>query len=611
MDFLESTPLVPWEADATTGTLTYVGPQALDYLGYPLENWLEPSFWAKHILPDDQAVVTKARDRMVQGDGSHVIEYRMERADGRVIWTCEAVSVARSGDGTAVLRGFLVDITGRKRHELALWKSEERLRNLLHGAPDAMVLTDDQGVILHMNEQAEALFEYSPAEVVGSSIDHLIPDRFQDRLVESRAAFERDPERRTLVDGHSSAILRGDGTEVPVEISMSLVRGAGDTRQILCSVRDLTARRRVEAQLRSNERRLREIADVLPAMVCLMDADQRYRFVNDAYAKWHGWEPGQVEGRLVREVIGEPLYFQLRASVEAALDGTPTHFGGTISGSEGKQLPVDMSLVPQHTEGGEVSGCLVVIFDVSSEVVARETDRRHREELAHVARVATLGELAASIAHELNQPLSAIVANAQAADHLLRRDHPDVLESREALKDISSDAMRAGEVIASMRQLLRRGETRADSVKLHDLICDVVHLLRSEAIGRGVVVTVVEPNTDLPAVSGDTIQLKQVFLNLLMNAIEAASPPSVRERTVTVVTSRKGAEAEVEIRDTGLGLPTGDPEELFAPFVSRKQDGLGMGLTISRTIVEAHGGSLAAEPNSPSGAVIRVRLPLE
>lgn len=474
-----------------------------------------------------------------------------------------------------------------------------------------MVLTDGDGVILNMNDQAEALVGYRPAEVVGSSIDHLIAARFRARLVDSRTALHRDPERRSVVDGHSSAIVRGDGTEVPVEIGMSMVPGVGDTRQILCSVRDLTARRRVEAQLRSSERRLSEIADVLPSMVCIMDTDQRYRFVNDAYARWHGWERSQVEGRSVSEVIGEVHYLEMKSSFEAALDGTATHFRGTIHGSEGRHLPVDISLVPQYDEGGRVSGCLMVIFDITSEVEGRETDRRHREELAHVARVVTLGELAASIAHELNQPLSAIVANAQAANHLLAKDPPDLAESRAALDDISSDAMRAGEVIASMRQLLRRSETSEESVELRAIVSDVVRLLHSEAIGRGVLLTIEESETDAPVVTGNATQLQQVFLNLIMNAIEAASSTTADDKTVTVVTSRRDEEVQIEIRDTGLGLPAGDPENLFAPFVSGKPEGLGMGLTISRTIVEAHGGSLKAEPSTSVGAVFTVRLPLE
>jgi len=609
---LESLLIVPWEIDVATGQLTYVGPQAVGFLGHPLEDWHTADFWDARVFPDDQVVVSVARAKLREEGGAHVIDYRMEHADGRVVWVCEAAQVVRSEEGSSSIVGSFVDVTERKRKEVALWKNEERVRALLRGAPEAMVLTDSDGKILNMNDQAEAMFDYRLADVVGSSIDHLVPDRLRARMPELRAAFDRDPERRSLIDGHSFAVLQQNGTELPVELSMSLVTGLDDSRQILCSVHDLTARRRVEAQLRSSERRLREIANVLPAMVCYVDTDRRFRFVNDAYARFHGWEQRQMEGRLVREVIGEGAYGQMRPSIDAALEGTASHFRGDVTGPTGGRIPVDVSLVPQHDDDGSVSGYFVVIFDVSAEAAAREADRRHRAELAHVARVATMGELAASIAHELNQPLSAIVANAQAATHLLDDRPPDLEEVSEALTDITRDGKRAGEVIASMRQLLRRGEIVEQPVEMLGLIRHVADLLHSEAIGRGVELTMEGSDSALPSVSGDEIQLKQVFLNLLMNSIEATSRAAAGPRVVKVLVTLKGSELEVAVSDTGPGLPPGDPEQLFQPFVSKRSDGLGMGLAISRTIVEAHSGRLWAEESSPTGgAVFKVRLPIE
>jgi PAS domain S-box-containing protein len=534
----------------------------------------------------------------------------MEHADGRIIWACESARREEAEDGSASICGVLMDVTERKRREVALWKNEERVRALLRGAPDAMILTDAEGLVVNMNDQAEALLDYQLADIVGSSIDHLFPDRLRARMPEMRGAFERDPQRRSLIDGHTFAVVQQNGAELPVELSMSLITGPDESPHILCSLHDLTARRRVEAQLRSSERRLREIANVLPAMVCFVDSEQRYRFANDSYARFHGWEQRQMEGRLMREVIGESAYGQFEPSIAAALEGAASHFRGDVSDSVGARVPVDVSLVPQHDEHGETAGYFVVIFDITDEVAARESDRRHRAELAHVSRVATLGELAASIAHELNQPLSAIVTNAQAAMHFLGASPPDPKEAREALEDISKDGKRAGQVIASMRQLLRRGEIREDSVEVRGLVESVADLLHSEAIGRGVELVIDNSDHAFPSVLGDEIQLKQVFLNLLMNAIEATSRATTGPGAVTVSITLEGAELEIEVRDTGPGLPEGDPEELFTAFVSKRSDGLGMGLAISRTIVEAHNGRLWAEPTSGGGAVFKVRLPL-
>jgi PAS domain S-box-containing protein len=607
--FLATAPLVPVEL-AADGAVRYVGEQGEILLGVARAEWLKHDFWTSHIVPDDQRMVVDARAAVVREGVPRTIDYRIEHADGRVVWVCESIGRGVDSDGSVCLRGYLMEVTDRKRQEVALWKSEERLRALLRSAPDAMVLTDFDGRILEMNDQAEALLEYRLSDVVGSSIDHLTPARLRSRIPELRAAFDRDPHRRSLIDGHGFAIERSDGTEMPVELSMSIVTGADDSRQLLCSLRDLTTRRRVEAQLRSSEQRLREMANVVPAMVCSVDTEHRYRFVNDAYARWHGWERHQMEGRLFREVVGEKLFTEMSTSIDAVLAGDATHFRGDMADVGGRTIPVDVSLVPQHGEEGDVTGYFVVVFDVTSEIAARDADRRHRDELAHVGRVATMGELAASIAHELNQPLSAIVANAQAAQRLLGAIPPDLEEVGEALADISAAGSRAGNVIASIRDLLQRGETRDEAVDLVSLTREVIDFLHSEVVSRGVAVAIDGSDAIVPTVRGDRIQLKQLLLNLLMNAIEAAARSPAKSGRVDVVVAERGQEVEVAVTDTGPGLPTDDIEDLFTPFVSRRADGLGMGLAICRSIVEAHDGQLWGENNPGGGAAFRVRLPL-
>jgi two-component system sensor kinase FixL len=607
--FLEAVPLVPVAFELRSGAVTWVGGQAESYFGYDLSRWSEPDFWERVIIPEDLAMVRGARAAVTTSGRKHSIDYGVRHADGRTVWVTEMGSVTTGAHGEPQFIGILVDITDRKLREVALWKSEERLRTLFRNAPDSLVLTDAEGLIINMNEQATALFGYALSDVAGSMIDHLVSDRLRSRFPELRTAFERDPERRSLVDGQGFAIQRRDGVEIPVELSMSLVTGAGDDRQILYAVRDLTARRRVEAQLRSSERRLREVANVLPGMVCLIDPTNRFRFVNEAYARWHGWERRQMEGRLVREILGERVYEELRPSFEAALQGTPSHFQGKVSNSAGQSFPVDVSLVPQQDEDGTVSGYFAVIFDMSDEIAASEADRRHRDELAHVSRVTTMGELAASIAHELNQPLSAIVANAQAARRLLKSEPPALDQVDAALADVASDGRRAGDVIAGMRELLQRRQTRTEPVDMLDLVRGAFELMNSEAHARGVTLSADGSDSTVPSVLGDAVQLKQVLMNLIMNAVEATSRLPSGPRKVEVHTVVAGEEVEVQVRDNGPGLGTDDPEELFQPFVSRREGGLGMGLSISRTIIEAHDGYLAAAANEPAGAVFVIRLP--
>ena len=361
--FLESTPFVPWEFDLGSGRLIYVGPQAVALLGYPIDSWLEPSFWADHIFPDDQTGVMAARADLTANGESHVIEYRMEHSDGHLVWMSEAVKAVPTDGEIGCLRGLLCDVTDRKRLELALAQSEERLRGLLQAAPIAMVLTTDGGTILNLNDQAEHLFGYTLAEVEGSSVDHLVPERLRDRLRDHRRAFDRDPARRSLVDGHSFAVRRCDGGEVPVELSVSPVPILGG-RQLLYAVRDLTSRRRIQAQLRPSERRLRGMADAVPAMVCFVDAGQRYRFVNEAYASWAGLDRQEMEGRLVREVLGETLYAGLRPSIEAALAGQDVHLQVDVTREDGVERAVDVTYAP-HIEGDEITGYSVVVLNAT------------------------------------------------------------------------------------------------------------------------------------------------------------------------------------------------------------------------------------------------------
>ena len=309
-------------------------------------------------------------------------------------------------------------------------------------------------------------------------------------------------------------------------------------------------------------------------------------------------------------MLGESTYAEMESTFRAALEGTPTHVRGEVVDPEGKLRSVDMSFVPQVDEDEAVDGFFGVVFDVTSEVRAEQADRLHREELSHVARVATLGELAASIAHELNQPLSAVVANAQAARRFLDGVVPDLDEAREALDDVSADARRAGDVISSMRQLLERGETRHEPLDLRRLVHDVIELVHSEAVLRGVEVLVENGDSTNTMVEGDRGQLTQVFLNLVKNAIESTGRLPSAPRTVTISFSDSGSEVEVQVVDNGPGFASADTESLFQPFVTRRPDGLGMGLTISRTITEAHGGTISAEQPPEGGACLRVRMPL-
>jgi signal transduction histidine kinase len=232
-----------------------------------------------------------------------------------------------------------------------------------------------------------------------------------------------------------------------------------------------------------------------------------------------------------------------------------------------------------------------------------------RRELAHVGRVSIMGELSASLAHELNQPLAAIALNAQEARRLLQGADPDLAEIRSALDDIVADGNRAGEVIRRMRALFRNEVTERRPLDVNALITGVATLVKGEVERHGIVLDFdLEPS--LPPVSGDAIQIQQVILNLLVNACEALGAAHDGQRELTITTARpEPGRVHISVRDTGIGLKDEDTEQVFAPFVSSKPSGLGMGLAISRSIVEAHGGRIWATVNPDQGLTLHVELP--
>ena len=237
--------------------------------------------------------------------------------------------------------------------------------------------------------------------------------------------------------------------------------------------------------------------------------------------------------------------------------------------------------------------------------------QRLRQDLTHIGRVSALGELTASLAHELNQPLTAILSNAQAAQRLLAADVVNLEEVREILSDIVTDDKRAADVIRRLRALVKKGDLEFVPLDLNEIVGEVAWLMRSDAILRNVSLSL-ELAADLPTVRGDRVQLQQVVLNLVLNGLEAMREPHAGERTLVIRTARDGAAAlRVAVQDSGSGIDLKDLDRMFEPLYTTKPEGLGMGLAIVRTIVDAHGGGLGAANNAQGGATVHFTLPLD
>jgi signal transduction histidine kinase len=241
--------------------------------------------------------------------------------------------------------------------------------------------------------------------------------------------------------------------------------------------------------------------------------------------------------------------------------------------------------------------------------LAEVQSRQRMAELARVMRFSTAGELTASIAHEINQPLGAILTNAEAADAILKSSSPDIAELKEIVKDILQDDRRASEVIRRMRSLLKKAPFELKNFDLNDVVHETIGVIFSPAGGRKVELTSLITQNALP-ILGDRIQLQQVILNLVVNGIDAMKDTPSENRIITIRTSRVEKFAELSVSDRGPGIPEDKLKEVFEPFFTSKAEGMGMGLSIARSIIEAHHGLIWAKNRDHGGASFRIRLPL-
>ena len=378
---------------------------------------------------------------------------------------------------------------------------------------------------------------------------------------------------------------------------------------------DIDDQRKAEAALRQSERELRLLVDTVPTMIWLMTPQGHPYYFNKPFVDWAGLNPDEESPDTKRQFAQHVELFHPddRAAVKAAFQkgfaaGKPLRHKARLRRKDGEYRWIDSRFEPLRDEDGTIIRWYGVNLDIDDEVRAQESLRLTDERLSRALRAASLSELSVSIAHELNQPLQAVVANAGAFQRWLNADPPNFDRASRVAKKIIKNANAAAEVIIRIRALFAKTAVQTKPIDLNAVITKVCDLLYDKLQSSNVKFDL-ELEPALPATAADHIQMEQVVLNLIHNGIEAMQDTNDHERRLKIVSRRGNNDTvEVEVRDNGHGLS--DPGRIFEPFYSTKPDGMGMGLAICRSIVEAHRGRLWAENVETGGASITFSLPI-
>jgi PAS domain S-box-containing protein len=371
---------------------------------------------------------------------------------------------------------------------------------------------------------------------------------------------------------------------------------------LLIACEDITDRKRAEYFAE-------HVFETIPDIASIVDRNYRYHRANPAHERFWGISIEKIIGVHVGEVIGREAFERLaKPNLDRCFAGKEVSFNEWIESPRGRRYWA-ATYSPLQLEAGRVENALVLARDITDGMLASEKLRDAQAELAHANRIATIGQMTASIAHEVNQPVGAMVTNAYAALRLLSAQSPDLDQTSKALDDIIKDAKRVSNVIERIRALVKKQPTQTDMLDINEVIVETIALTRGELLRNGVSLQR-ELSGELPPIRGDRVQLQQVIMNLVMNAIEAMSNLEEGRRALQIVTNRDDEDAIlISVRDWGPTVKQESLDRFFEAFYSTKPRGMGIGLAICRSIVESHGGRIWAARNDPRGVAIHIMLP--
>ncbi len=575
------------------GTILRVNRFELEMLGYSIDEFVGRCITEFHV---DQNRIADLMEKLKAGETVRDYSSQLRARDGS-IKDVLINSTAKWEDGKFVhSRCFTVDVTDQKRAS----KDQALLASIIESSDDAFITKTLDGKITSWNEGAERLFGYQASEVIGRSVMIIVPHDRENEETEIHQRL-RQGERIPLFE---TIRIAKSGAMIDVSLTISpIFDGAGQIIGASTAARDDRARKRAEAIILRNERRLRLLIDALHVVVIYIDRRKRYRFFNDTLIQWFGLDSSEVIGKTVEEVIGTKAFEQIRDKIERALAGENVHFEAEVPYRLGGSRAVEVRYIPDVQPDGSVEGFIGLIEDITerikTEQALRQADRRKDEFLA-------------TLSHELRNPLAPI-RHALELIKLSEANPQIVLESRSIMERQLGQMVRLIDDLLDLSRISRgKLQLRLESVDLASVIETAVEAARPLTEQMHQVLDIRLPQVPIQVVA-DPIRLAQVFSNLLNNASKFGGPESV----IRLVAEQGDESFSVIVQDSGIGIPADKLGSIFEMFSQvdqsqeRVQTGLGIGLTLAKRIIEMHGGTITVQSEGINlGSEFRVQIPL-
>jgi PAS domain S-box-containing protein len=457
---------------------------------------------------------------------------------------------------------------------------------------------------LHLSEEWYRIYGFDPENGPPTLEEHLQRTHPEDRA-RLRGALDRAIAEKSDYQVEFRILLPDGSVKHIHTVGHPVLNASGDLAQFVGSSTDIT------------QRKLGEQATRLLAAIVESSHDAIVsKSLNGVITSWNkgaerlfGYAAEEAVGQNITLIIPPERRDEERTILEQLTRGERVdHFETVRMRKDGSLLDVSLTISPMKDASGRVVGASKLARDITERKLAEEALRQAQVDLAHVSRVTTMGELTASLAHEVNQPIAAAVTDANTCLRWLKRDQPDLEEAREAASRVAKDVTRAADIISRVRLLFKKVNPQRELVDVNEVVREMIVLLLGEATRYSISVRT-ELESDLPQVMGDRVQLQQVLMNLLLNGMDAMKDVDTTRELVINSQPAKNGRVMVSVSDTGVGLPPQQAEKIFKAFFTTKPHGTGMGLPISRSIIESHGGRLWAADNSPRGASFCFTLP--